>query len=181
MSCDNTGCWKAILAMCHHQCFRLACLYISLHDHMLLDVLSALGFSATIQQIIQFDRSAVVSKWMEDLPRDNMHTSQGGGFCQWVADNFDYNKATHTDNYNDTTNAMGIIRPTCQTPTGNDLCTEKTKRANVSVELVAKSGDFYDIIKPYKPPTRYLMTDFKIKPTCPDKILTANWHYVVLF
>ena len=51
------------------------------HSRVLLDVLSSLGLSASYSQVMAFERSAVVSKAIYDLPPGIAEKCKGGGLC----------------------------------------------------------------------------------------------------
>lgn len=59
-------------------------------SRVLIDVLFSLGFSVSYDQIIAFQRSAMDDTCSDGLPGGLIKQSDGGGFCQWVADNFDH-------------------------------------------------------------------------------------------
>jgi hypothetical protein len=76
-------------------------------SRLLIDVLSSLGLAISYNRVLSFERSAAVSTSEDGLPPGLMKADAGGGFCQWVADNFDYNEDTLTGQ--DTTHVMGMI------------------------------------------------------------------------
>ena len=51
-------------------------------------------------------KSAMSEASASILPPGLTNLSEGGGFCQWVADNFDYNEDSATGH--DSTHVMGI-------------------------------------------------------------------------
>ena len=63
---------------------------------VLLDVLSSLGLSASYAELIKFERSAAVTRY-EDFPQLTTPNDDSTRFCQWVADNFDFNEDNFTD------------------------------------------------------------------------------------
>ena len=146
----------------------------STRSRVLLDVLSSLGFSASYDQVMAFERSAVVSHSINDLPPGLVGAQDGGGFCQWVADNFDYNEDTISGH--DSTHVMGIIA--CQTPCSIAQSTTVIQRKNVSAQELAGAGDFSEFIKPYKSPAKSLMADIKIKEISPIKFNVAPYEHL---
>ena len=82
-----------------------------------IDVLSSLGLSISYSNVLAFERSAAVCS-SRGLPPGLDKISEGGGFTQWVADNFDYNEDTLTGH--DTTHVMGIIA--CQNVLSEKCC-----------------------------------------------------------
>ena len=104
-----------------------------------LDVLSSLGLSASYSQVMAFERSAVVSESIYDLPPGIAEKCKGGGFCQWVAYNFDYNEDTLTGH--DTTHVMGLI--TCQSPPSKDQRTVEIPQMKVSAKAIVQAGIFF--------------------------------------
>ncbi|XP_048236850.1 uncharacterized protein LOC125372026 [Haliotis rufescens] len=118
-------------------------------SRVLLNVFFSLGFSVSYDQVMDFEKSAVVSKSVEDLPPGIEAQDQGGGFCQWVADNFDYNEDTVTGH--NSTHVMGIIA--CQTQASKPTITVQRKK-KTSADI-ASSGDFGHIIQPYSREVRH--------------------------
>jgi len=55
-----------------------------------------------------FERSAADKQCVDTLAARLVEKDDGGGFCQWVADNFDYNEDTISGH--DTTHTMGHAR-----------------------------------------------------------------------
>ncbi len=103
-----------------------------------------------------------------------MTPNKGGGFCQWVADNFDYNEDTLTEH--DTTHVMGII--TCQTPGSVDKRVETISRKNITAEEIANAGHFGDFVIPYKSKSKTIMVYVMIKPVCPVNITVTNYEHM---
>ena len=107
-----------------------------------------------------FERSAVDKQCVDTLAAGLIEK----GFCQWVADNFDYNDDTISGH--DTTHTMGII--TCQT---NANCRVKViQRKNTTTEEIVKAGNFNDIIIPYNQPAKSMMSDLCIKAIRPVSV-----------
>ena len=59
---------------------------------LLLNVLSSFGFCACYSQVMDIEKSAVSNINVNDLMPGITSKNDGGGFCQWVADNFDLNE-----------------------------------------------------------------------------------------
>ena len=76
-------------------------------SRLLIDVLSSMGMCLSYNHVLTFERSAAVSTSGDGLPPGLQKVNDGGGFCQWVADNFDFNEDTLTGL--DTTHVMGMI------------------------------------------------------------------------
>ena len=57
---------------------------------VLLDVLSSLGLCASYVGVIKFEKSAAATT-SEDFPLLTSPNDDSTRFCQWVADNFDFN------------------------------------------------------------------------------------------
>lgn len=149
----------------------------STRSRVLLDVLSSLGLSASYTQVMSFERSAVINHSVNELPPGLVAADDGGGFCQWIADNFDYNEDTLAGH--DTTHVMGIIA--CQTPQSIDERGQAIQRKNVTAEEIVHAGQFGDIIRPYKPRSKNVMADIQITPVNPSQwhiSITNTWtHY----
>ena len=75
-------------------------------SEVLLDVLSSLGPCTSYSEVIKFERSAVVTR-SEDFALLTSPNDDSTRFCQWAADNFDFNEDTLTGE--NTTHTMGII------------------------------------------------------------------------
>ena len=103
---------------------------------------------------------------MDTLAAGLVEKDDGGGFCQWVADNFDYNKDTISGH--DTTHTMGII--TCQTKTNANCRVKVIQRKNTTTEEIVKAGNFNDIIRPYNQPAKSMMSDLCIKAVRPVSV-----------
>ena len=106
-------------------------------SRLLIDVLSSLGLCVSYSQVMAFERSAVVSRSVEDSPPGLIQHGDNGGFCQWVADNFDYNEDTTTGH--DTTLVMGVIA--CQTPYRTDQGATTVKRKLTSAAEIVKAAN----------------------------------------
>lgn len=143
-------------------------------SRVLLDVLSSLGLSVSYDQVIAFEKAAVVGRSIHDLPPGLVQQTEGEGFCQWVADNFDYNEDTLTGH--DTTHVMGVI--TCQTPRTTDQKGEVIPRRNVTAAEIVSAGDFGDIIRPYKPPATNKMADVNIKAVNPVQVPITRFEHM---
>lgn len=78
---------------------------------VIVDVLSSLGFCESYSEIMMFQKSAMSEASASCLPPGLTKLTYGGGFCQWIADNFDHNEDSATGD--DSTHVMGIIA--CQT------------------------------------------------------------------
>jgi hypothetical protein len=141
---------------------------------VLLDVLPSLGLNVSYDQVIAFEKAAAVGRSIHDLPPGLVQQTEGEGFCQWVADNFDYNEDTLTGH--DTTHVMGVI--TCQTPRTTDLKREVIRRRNVTAAEIVSAGDFGDIIRPYKPPATKKMADMIIKAVNPVQVPIARFEHM---
>ena len=143
-------------------------------SRLLIDVLSSLGRCVSYSQVMAFERSAVVSRSVEDSPPGLIQHGHNGGFCQWVADNFDYNEDTTTGH--DTTHVMGVIA--CQTPCRTDQGATTVKRKLTSAAEIMKAGDFGQLIKPYKPNARGKMADVTFMQMKPVKVQTMLYELV---
>ena len=71
-------------------------IYQTTRSRLLIDVRSSLGLCVSYSQVMASERSAVVSRSVEDSPPGLIQHGDDGGFCQWVADHFDYNDDTST-------------------------------------------------------------------------------------
>ena len=143
-------------------------------SRVLLDVLSSLGLSVSYSQVIAFERSTAVNQTMPNSSSGIVDIDKGGGFCQWVADNFDYNEDTVSGH--DTTHVMGII--SCQTITTNNNTKSEVvvPRRNVSASDILEAGNFGSVIQPYKQPLYSLAGDVRIKPIIPVNVDIIKHH-----
>ncbi|XP_071081970.1 uncharacterized protein [Haliotis cracherodii] len=117
-----------------------------------LNLLSTLGMSVSYDQVLDFEKAAVLSQQSDDMPQ----ASQGdvsSGFCQWIADNFDYNEDTL--NGHQSTHVMGIV--TCQTPAHQSPVQIQRRKMSSSDLLLA--GNFGNMVHPYKQPAKNGMFD----------------------
>ena len=129
-------------------------------SRVLLDALSSLGLCVSYAQVMAFERAAAVKQSAQNLPSGLTERDKGGGFCQWVADNFDYNEDTISGK--DSTHAMGIIA--CQSVTPHsDKSLDVIHRRSVTSLEVLQAGDFGAMVQPYKPPLKSMMAEVKIK------------------
>ena len=129
----------------------LLCVGIFIHQttrsRVIIDVLSALGLSASCNEVLTFKRSAAATRSGDFLPS---RTSVANvKFCQWVADNFDLNDDTLTGD--NTTHAMGII--SCFTPKFDFGYTE-VRRQKISAAEISRIAESCITLEPYKGQTK---------------------------
>ena len=115
-------------------------------SQVLIDVLSSLGLSTSYDQVMAFERAAVFNGYEHSLPPGIGQQTDATGFCQWVADNFDWNEDILTGH--DTMRVMGIIA--CQTPRNADCCLDAIQCKSIKAADVMKAGNFGDLIKHYR-------------------------------
>ena len=131
-------------------------------SRVVLDVMSSLGFCVSYDRVIEFERSCVVSHSIQELPPGVVKQSDGGGFTQWVADNFDHVEDTYSGR--NSTHAMGII--TCQTSEAKDPRIHEIKREKIAADALLAAGDFGEFIRMYnKSPGK----DIQMKPLSLEK------------
>ena len=65
-------------------------------SRILVDVLNSLGFSLAYDEIMGFQKAAVVSQSGKSFPPGSANMNDDLRFYQWVAHNFDYNEDTPT-------------------------------------------------------------------------------------
>lgn len=122
-----------------------------------LNLLSSLGASASYDQVMDFEKAAA------SQGNEEPNQSTAKGFSQWVADNFDHNEDTL--NGHQSTHVMGVI--TCQAPAQN--CPIQIARRKLSSSDLLIEGNFGNIVRPYRAPSKSLMSDVKFqemqKPT----------------
>ena len=143
-------------------------------SRILLDVLSSLGLCVPYSTVMAFQRSAVLGQRVEDLPvgMNSDKSDTNPQFCQWIADNFDFNEDTLTGS--DTTHVMGII--TCQTP-GNISKNITVPRCRPSAAELLEKGNFGSIIKPYKSPVKSKLSNVVLEELSID---CSNRDYYLL-
>jgi len=142
----------------------------------IIDVLFSLGFCSSYDHVINFERSATVSTLASDIPSALLKLSDGGGVCQWVADNFDYNEDSLTGH--DSTHVMGIIA--CQVKTSDDqTCySPLIKRGRAATADILSCGTFTKMIMPYKQPVRSKLADVVFEPICAVNMPTSVFHHL---
>ena len=144
-------------------------------SRVILDVLSSLGLCVSYDQVMAFERAAAVTHTIHDLAPGLVSKEGGGGFCQWVADNFDYNEDTVSGH--NTTHVMGIIA--CQQTSKKDaIHTSSIQRQSISAAEVAEAGDFGEIIRPYRPPSKSLMADVRIRAVQPVNLHVSQFEHL---
>ena len=144
-------------------------------SRLILDVLSSLGLCVSYDQVMAFERAAVCTHTINDLTPGLLSKDKRGGFCQWVADNFDYNEDTISGH--NTTHVMGIIA--CQQTSSSDTrYTNNIQRNNVTAVEVAKTGDFGGIIRPYRPPSKCAMADVRIRAVQPVNFPVTHFEHL---
>ena len=107
-------------------------------SRLLLDLMAALGFSVSYAQVMAFERAAVKGQSHDTLHAGIVPQDQDGGFCQWIADNFDKNEDTVTGH--GTSHTMGIIG--CQSGTDKVQQMQPIKRTKVSAKDILDEGHF---------------------------------------
>ena len=122
-----------------------------------LNLLSGLGVSVSYDQVINFEKAAAVTQTSNATPQATQGDAITEVFCQWVADNFDYNEDTL--NGQQTTHVMGIV--TCQTPAKTSNV--QVQRGKVSSSDILSAGNFGNVIRPYKQPVKNLMSAVRFK------------------
>ena len=76
------------------------------HSQIIFDILSSLGLCASYQQVMSFEKAAAVHVSNGFLDAE-LNKGEKLPFCQWVADNFDFNEDTLTGE--NTTHVMDIF------------------------------------------------------------------------
>ncbi|XP_048253265.1 uncharacterized protein LOC124140320 [Haliotis rufescens] len=125
---------------------------------LVLNLLSSLGMTMSYDTILDFERSAVTSRNIDDLhPGIGVNEDGTEGFCQWIADNFDYNEDTISGH--NSTHVMGIIA--CQTPASTQKLSVRRQK-NYATDILA-AGDFSNI-QPYRNHHTNAMAKVKFNP-----------------
>ena len=104
-----------------------------------------------------FELATVVNGSEHSLSPGMSKQTDAVGFCQWVADNFDWNEDILTGH--DTTHVMGIIA--CQTPRNADCCVKAIQHKNIKAVNIIKARNFGDLIKHYTQPNANVMKEIK--------------------
>ena len=151
-------------------------LHQTTRSRIILDALSSLGLCASYQQVMLFEKAAAVHVSNGFLDAE-LKKGEKLPFCQWVADNFDFNEDTITGE--NTTHVMGII--TCINPKSESVIPLNVPKKTVSNREIINAGSLSHYLERYKHRCDSLLFELEIKELQKPVVAVSNVISLDLF